>query len=165
MYKNGMKNEKAVSPVIAVILMVAITVVLAGVVFVWAYTFIDLEDEPRIWRLNIDDAKVTLSDPTIAGDVVIAVEQDGGQPIDWRSIEVRLNIDGSDATFTLEKNEIQLVAFDQTTNYETRTGDVITFSIPVGSGLIGNLNPGDYVDVSIIDGDKTIANKEDLQVI
>lgn len=34
--KNEMKNEEAVSPVIATILMVAITVVLAGVLYVWA---------------------------------------------------------------------------------------------------------------------------------
>jgi flagellin-like protein len=34
--KNENRNEEAVSPVIATILMVAITVVLAGVLFVWA---------------------------------------------------------------------------------------------------------------------------------
>ncbi len=35
------KNDMGVSPVIAVILMVAITVVLAGVVFLWAQSFTD----------------------------------------------------------------------------------------------------------------------------
>jgi flagellin-like protein len=35
------KNDLGVSPVIAVILMVAITVVLAGVVFLWAQSFTD----------------------------------------------------------------------------------------------------------------------------
>ena len=34
--KNENQNEEAVSPVIATILMVAITVVLAGVLYVWA---------------------------------------------------------------------------------------------------------------------------------
>ena len=34
--KNENKNDEAVSPVIATILMVAITVVLAGVLYVWA---------------------------------------------------------------------------------------------------------------------------------
>ena len=34
--KNEQMNEEAVSPVIATILMVAITVVLAGVLYVWA---------------------------------------------------------------------------------------------------------------------------------
>ena len=33
---NENRNEEAVSPVIATILMVAITVVLAGVLYVWA---------------------------------------------------------------------------------------------------------------------------------
>ena len=34
--QNENRNEEAVSPVIATILMVAITVVLAGVLYVWA---------------------------------------------------------------------------------------------------------------------------------
>ena len=34
--KNETRNDEAVSPVIATILMVAITVVLAGVLYVWA---------------------------------------------------------------------------------------------------------------------------------
>ena len=37
--KHSGENEKAVSPVIAVILMVAITVVLAGLLYIWVNTF------------------------------------------------------------------------------------------------------------------------------
>ncbi|HIF03938.1 MAG TPA: type IV pilin, partial [Candidatus Poseidoniales archaeon] len=43
--KNEMKNEQAVSPVIATILMVAITVVLAGVLYVWANSL--ASDQPE----------------------------------------------------------------------------------------------------------------------
>ena len=35
-YNDGIDDEKAVSPVIATILMVAVTVVLAGVLYVWS---------------------------------------------------------------------------------------------------------------------------------
>ena len=38
---NENRNEEAVSPVIATILMVAITVVLAGVLYVWASSLAD----------------------------------------------------------------------------------------------------------------------------
>ncbi len=41
---KAMKKNDGVSPVIAVILMVAITVVLAGVVFLWAQSFTDDAD-------------------------------------------------------------------------------------------------------------------------
>ena len=44
--KNEMKNEQAVSPVIATILMLAITVVLAGVLYVWANSL--AADQPAV---------------------------------------------------------------------------------------------------------------------
>ena len=40
MQRRIVKDEQAVSPVIAVILMVAITVVLAAVLYVWASSFL-----------------------------------------------------------------------------------------------------------------------------
>ena len=48
--KNEMKNEQAVSPVIATILMVAITVVLAGVLYVWANSL--AADQPESGTRN-----------------------------------------------------------------------------------------------------------------
>ncbi|MDE0575249.1 MAG: type IV pilin, partial [Candidatus Poseidoniales archaeon] len=45
-----MKNEQAVSPVIATILMVAITVVLAGVLYVWANSL--AADQPESGTRN-----------------------------------------------------------------------------------------------------------------
>lgn len=46
------KNDLGVSPVIAVILMVAITVVLAGVVFLWAQSFTD-DAEGGVETINV----------------------------------------------------------------------------------------------------------------
>ncbi|MCI0496684.1 MAG: type IV pilin [Thermoplasmata archaeon] len=45
MWKKMWKNDEAVSPVIAVILMVAITVVLAAVLYVWAQSFTTGQDQ------------------------------------------------------------------------------------------------------------------------
>ena len=64
------KNDMGVSPVIAVILMVAITVVLAGVVFLWAQSFTD-DSGGTVETMNvkgtIDDSAETLSLEVISG--------------------------------------------------------------------------------------------------
>ena len=49
------KNEEAVSPVIAIILMVAITVVLAGVLYMWVMTMVNTEDPPPIMAFEVRD--------------------------------------------------------------------------------------------------------------
>ncbi|MFW3145394.1 MAG: type IV pilin [Thermoplasmatota archaeon] len=80
------KNFMGVSPVIAVILMVAITVVLAGVVFLWAQSFIG--DEDTVDTMNI---KVNLyadqTGPNTADK--IEVEVVSGQ-INWGDYEIRI---------------------------------------------------------------------------
>jgi flagellin-like protein len=66
MQRRIVKDEQAVSPVIAVILMVAITVVLAAVLYVWAMSFLDpttksaptgslmaSEDGSGVWTVQI----------------------------------------------------------------------------------------------------------------
>jgi len=66
MQRRIVKDEQAVSPVIAVILMVAITVVLAAVLYVWAMSFLETteknaptgslmasEDGSGVWTVNI----------------------------------------------------------------------------------------------------------------
>mgnify|MGYP003316971444 CR=1 FL=1 len=70
--KNDMKNEQAVSPVIATILMVAITVVLAGVLYVWANSL--AADQPESGTRNsytADDAAASTSSAT--DDVLISI--------------------------------------------------------------------------------------------
>ena len=66
------KNDMGVSPVIAVILMVAITVVLAGVVFLWAQSFTN-EAGGTVRSLNvkgsIDASEDTLSLEVISGTI------------------------------------------------------------------------------------------------
>lgn len=67
------KNDMGVSPVIAVILMVAITVVLAGVVFLWAQSFTN-ETGGTVKALNLkgslDDSDEELSLEVISGTIV-----------------------------------------------------------------------------------------------
>ena len=89
--KSLVKKDMGVSPVIAVILMVAITVVLAGVVFLWAQSFTeDTGDDVR--NLNI---KVSLYEDTDAAAAdILEIEVLGGTII-WGDYEV--NVESTDA--------------------------------------------------------------------
>ena len=49
------KNDEAVSPVIAIILMVAITVVLAGVLYMWVSSLARIEEGPDIVAFSLQD--------------------------------------------------------------------------------------------------------------
>jgi len=48
-------NDEAVSPVIAIILMVAITVVLAGVLYMWVISLADTEGDVSIMKFTVED--------------------------------------------------------------------------------------------------------------
>ena len=80
--KNEMKNEQAVSPVIATILMVAITVVLAGVLYVWANSL--AADQPESGTRN----SYTATDATAS---VSAADDDTLMRITWQHAEEDLN--------------------------------------------------------------------------
>jgi len=70
---NGLKSESGVSPVIAVLLMVAITVILAGVVAVWAVGFLGKENndgELHIIQTRLDSTRDRVVIDVIAGDVL-----------------------------------------------------------------------------------------------
>ncbi|MGA1793782.1 MAG: type IV pilin [Thermoplasmatota archaeon] len=88
------KNDLGVSPVIAVILMVAITVVLAGVVFLWAQSFTD-DAGGDVEKMNvkgvIDDSDDDLIIEVISGKIT------------WGNYKV--TVDGSQlTTVTVESN-------------------------------------------------------------
>ena len=53
--KRFNKNEEAVSPVIAIILMVAITVVLAGVLYMWVISLADTDEGVDIMYFSLED--------------------------------------------------------------------------------------------------------------
>jgi flagellin-like protein len=76
-------DEEAVSPVIAIILMVAITVVLAGVLYVWVTSLADTEDTVETLNLSAD----LETDNTNAN---LTIEQRGGDKITWADYTVKL---------------------------------------------------------------------------
>jgi flagellin-like protein len=81
------KDRKGVSPVIGVILMVAITVVLAGVVFVWASSFTNqAEGEPSYFHV---DPQITTTGG-IHPDQRLTVEVMEGK-IEWNLFSVKID--------------------------------------------------------------------------
>jgi flagellin-like protein len=103
MDKEMKMNDEAVSPVIATILMVAITVVLAGVLYVWANSL--ASDQPDVGTRN----NFSASD---ADDAIGGAADDTLLRVGWTNAQDDLN--WAFVTFTLEKG-------DQTFKCTTKT--------------------------------------------
>ena len=86
--KNEMKNEEAVSPVIATILMVAITVVLAGVLYVWASDLAssNQSDGPSMYVLTTGDHTDSIEDD--AGMMTLTFGNGGD--LDWALVQIEV---------------------------------------------------------------------------
>ena len=89
-------NEQAVSPVIAVILMVAITVVLAGVLYVWVSGLAETGDEEvEIIPLEAKDAGPDVD------DVMFYLRHTGGDPLPLDEYTIQVGPDGSECQVSL----------------------------------------------------------------
>jgi flagellin-like protein len=110
-------DEKAVSPVIAVILMVAVTVVLAGVVFLWAQSFTEYA---------VDDVSFFQVDVTVRTDEGTPPNQElevlmlKGK-VDWARYEVHfedIQLAGSTAVTTAGSSEVFTVPDSTSGGYD-----------------------------------------------
>ena len=92
--KNETRNDEAVSPVIATILMVAITVVLAGVLYVWAANLAESNTDGDLALYSFSGA-----DGAGADEVVVTMDQGGD--LGWASAKIKVAI-GQAAAVTAE---------------------------------------------------------------
>lgn len=153
------RNKKdAVSPVIAVILMVAITVVLAGVLFVFIMGLVNQPDDDPMLYLSVNDASASSNflatgDDAVFedGEPILRIEQTGGNPIDWNDYSLRLKIDGTDYAFDCEVYEINGVAY--TVGDTSKVGDIILIDCPEATNPFA---PEDYVELSIFSANKEL---------
>ena len=92
---NEMNNEEAVSPVIATILMVAITVVLAGVLYVWASSLAgdSTGDTLDTYVWSATDGKSGDTNGS-ASEILVRVQMDGGQELNWGVVEITITVNG-----------------------------------------------------------------------
>ena len=128
--QNENRNEEAVSPVIATILMVAITVVLAGVLYVWASSLAEgnTDGNLALYAFSGEDAQGAPSDGTEDNLIMLTMTQ--GSDINWATISVKLQIDGA-APVTCDNpggsgGVCVLEEFGTTTDQEWSVGDGVT---------------------------------------
>ncbi|MGB2727496.1 MAG: type IV pilin N-terminal domain-containing protein [Halobacteriota archaeon] len=144
--KELVKNEEAVSPVIGVILMIAITVVIAAVVASFAYGIIGGVAKAPNSALVIEDARVSATPTNITvihhgGDTIVdAFTVTGTQLTTWNNLIVKLGgvdidetdvrvggnndtnfVSGEELTITLDA----LASGDTITVVYTATGDIM----------------------------------------
>ena len=94
--KNETRNDEAVSPVIATILMVAITVVLAGVLYVWAANLAESNTDGSLELYTFSGADAPRSD----GAVIMTM--DSGSDLGWASITIKASVNGA-ASVTVDQ--------------------------------------------------------------
>ena len=126
------RNEEAVSPVNATILMVAITVVLAGVLYVWASSLAEdnTDGNLALYAFSGKDAQGTPGTGT--ADNLIMLTMDQGGDINWAAVSVKLAIDGA-APVTCdnpggEGGVCSLVEFGNTDDQVWSVGDGVTIA-------------------------------------
>ena len=133
--QNENRNEEAVSPVIATILMVAITVVLAGVLYVWAASLAEGNTDGNLTLYSFDgeDAGGQVSDAN--DDNLIFVTMNQGSDLNWASVSVKISVDigdgnGFGAPFTCSNGdasgECDLEEFGNTGDQFWSVGDGVT---------------------------------------
>ena len=127
------RDEMAVSPVIATILMVAITVVLAGVLYVWASSLAEdnTDGNLALYAFSGKDAQGTPGTGT--ADNLIMLTMDQGGDINWAAVSVKLAIDGA-APVTCDNpgadgtGVCSLVEFGNTDDQVWSVGDGVTIA-------------------------------------
>lgn len=145
MRKKGFaKNEEGVSPVIGVILMVAITVILAAVIasFVFGLGANTPKSAPQA-QLSISDASDNLDNDS--GETILTISHQGGDSLDWNSTKVliynqsdyqlaSIKGTGSDDNWTLTEsgdrfNPGEIAKLEEDGNIENLNGTVLNVKV------------------------------------
>ena len=127
--QNENRNDEAVSPVIATILMVAITVVLAGVLYVWAASLAEgnTDGNLALYAFGGEDATGSVTDGT--GDDLVRITMSQGGDLNWASISVKISVDNG-APVTCSNGDASgncdLVEFGNTGDQFWSVGDGVT---------------------------------------
>jgi flagellin-like protein len=127
--QNENRNDEAVSPVIATILMVAITVVLAGVLYVWAASLAEgnTDGNLALYAFGGEDATGSVTDGT--GDDLVRITMSQGGDLNWASVSVKISVDNG-APVTCSNGDASgncdLVEFGNTGDQFWSVGDGVT---------------------------------------
>lgn len=150
------RDSRGVSPVIGVVLLVAITVLLAATVGVFATSFSDSQSEPQYSSVTIESVEKSDGDdieiPMPAEDlcefyhVAIRMEHQGGNSFDSGELEYLIEVSGDDGT-TLSGRFNESVANPGVT---ARAGDEIVIGLDSDTS---KANCDDSKSTVLFDGD------------
>ena len=148
---NENRNEEAVSPVIATILMVAITVVLAGVLYVWASSLADDSTGGGLDTYQFSDRDAAGAMSSDGGDDLVHVAMTQGGDLAWALLKVTIVVDSGAAMICDEAS-----AADATSDCTWATdgdnywsaGEEITISEGNATDICG-ADGGCFIDVLI----------------
>jgi flagellin-like protein len=113
------KKDDAVSPVIGVILMVAITVILAAVIAAFVFGMDTPESAPTA---SIKLSATSISDAADADHNAIKIEHQGGDPLTYDDMYLKVTVNGTQATL-LNTSDIDYFSVGDTFYiYETDDG-------------------------------------------
>ncbi len=123
---NENRNEEAVSPVIATILMVAITVVLAGVLYVWASSLAGDSAGGSLdtYTWNDKDAAGTMGDST--DDALIEVSMASGSALNWAVVKISISVDGGTPQACGDEGSCSFTTFESGNDKAWEAGEGIT---------------------------------------
>ena len=127
--QNENRNDEAVSPVIATILMVAITVVLAGVLYVWAASLAEgnTDGNLALYAFGGEDATGSVTDGT--DDDLVRITMSQGGDLNWASVSVKISVDNG-APVTCSNGDASgncdLIEFGNTGDQFWSVGDGVT---------------------------------------
>jgi flagellin-like protein len=152
---NETRNDEAVSPVIATILMVAITVVLAGVLYVWAANLAESNTDGSLELYTFSGA-----DAPTSADGALIMTMDNGQDLGWASITIKASVDGAaSSTIPMCDGTVTENCWSSTDTEDTaawNSGEAITVDTSCTSTCTVTINvlnsrEGTTLDTTIVD--------------
>ena len=117
------KDEEAVSPVIGVILMVAITVILAAVIAAFVFGMGTPEAAPQAQLKVVDNTSVAVDTPS---EGVIIIQHKGGDAIDIAELKIQIS-DDSGSTWHSEEDTSNPITLKPSTGSLTVGGQLKVF--------------------------------------
>ena len=153
------KNEMAVSPVIAVILMVAITVVLAGVLYLWVMGIATPPPgESTKMMMTVSDSTTSANykpggSPTAfeSGEPILKLKQTAGKNVDWQIYKLKLENVGTEEQYDCAVLSINGVPYSP--GNKSNPGDIVLVHCP---DTVSHYHAGDYVLLSIVSGESIV---------
>lgn len=141
-----LEEEGAVSPVIGVILMVAITVILAAVIAAFVFGMGPPEQAPQA---SLRASATTMSDGTDSFSA-IKLEHQGGDAVYLDAIHTKVLLDGTDVTTVLADADTD--ALDAGESVYIFNASSVTYLDASNTSIDGDIaSTGETVEVKIVD--------------